>query len=173
MTSPYPTDARPFFFNQLRFFDLPSGRARVLRNDARDKGGVISGNLTASGVLAMILFISIVAVIATILVPLRSAARECPRPLVVAGSLYFSLIGMGFMLAEIALLQYFSVYLGHPIYSLGVCLSSLILASGLGSLASDRLALDTRGKLLAWGIIVVAYLLVMEQMLPSRFPGDD
>jgi hypothetical protein len=33
----------------------------------------------------------------------------------VAGSLYFSLIGMGFMLAEIALLQRFSVYLGHPI----------------------------------------------------------
>ena len=44
---------------------------------------------------------------------------------------------MGFMLAEIALLERFSVYLGHPIYSLGVCLFSLILASGLGSLASD------------------------------------
>ena len=162
-----PTDARPFFFNQLRFFDLPTV-ARVLRNRSNN-GGVIQGNLTASGVLAMILFISIIAVIATILVPLKGAARECPRPLVVAGSLYFSLIGMGFMLSEIALLQYFSVYLGHPIYSLGVCLSSLILASGLGSLASDRLALDTRGKLLTWGLIVVAYLVAMEQMLEVVF----
>ena len=36
------------------------------------------------------------------------------------------------MFAEIALLQRFSVYLGHPIYSLSVCLFSLILASGLG-----------------------------------------
>jgi len=78
---------------------------------------------------------------------LRGAARECLRPLIVFGSLYFSLIGMGFMLTEIALLQRFSVYLGHPIYSLGVCLFSLILASGLGSLTSEQLKLDERGKL--------------------------
>ena len=38
------------------------------------------------------------------------------------------------MLAEIALLQYFSVYLGHPMYSLSVCLFSLILASGWAAL---------------------------------------
>ena len=156
-----PTDKRPFFFNQLRFFDLPTV-ARLLHN-RQSSTGVIAGNLYASGVLLMILVISIIAVIATILVPLRSAARDCPPRLVVAGSLYFSLIGMGFMLSEIALLQYFSVYLGHPIYSLGVCLASLILASGLGSLASDRLPLDARAKLLAWGLIVVAYLLILER----------
>jgi hypothetical protein len=163
-----PTDARPFFFNQLRFFDPPS-LLRLVRDREARTGGVIAGNLTASGVLAMILFISIIAVITTVLLPLKSAARECPRRLVVAGSFYFSLIGMGFMLAEIALLQYFSVYLGHPIYSLGVCLASLILASGIGSLASDRLALETRGKLVAWGAIVALYLVVMEQMLSTVF----
>ena len=76
---------------------------------------------------------------------------------------------MGFMLGEIALLQYFSVYLGHPIYSLGVCLFSLILASGLGSLTSDWLKLNTRGKLLLWGCMIVLYLAVMERVLPSIF----
>jgi hypothetical protein len=88
-------------------------------------------------------------------------------PLVVVGSLYFALIGMGFMLAEIALLQRFSVYLGHPIYSLSVCLFSLILASGLGSLTSDRLKLDARFKLLLWGSIVVVYLAGMVWALPA------
>jgi len=61
------------------------------------------------------------------------------------------------------------VYLGHPIYSLSVCLFSLILASGLGSLASDWLKLSTRARLLAWGSIVVAYLAVMQWILPSVF----
>jgi len=126
-----------------------------------------AGNLWASLGLILILFISIVAVTATILVPLRGAVRECLRPLIVFGSLYFSLIGMGFMLTEIALLQRFSVYLGHPIYSLGVCLFSLILASGLGSLTSEQLKLDARGKLLGWGSIVVGYLVVLEQSLPG------
>ncbi|MGC1294461.1 MAG: hypothetical protein WA869_05415 [Alloacidobacterium sp.] len=165
-----PTDARPFFFNQLRILDIPSlvtVRRRML--DRQVQEGVVRGNLIASGVLAMILIISLIAVIATILVPLRGAARKCPRRLVITGTLYFSLIGMGFMLAEIALLQYFSVYLGHPIYSLGVCLFSLILASGLGSLSSDRLRLGTRGKLLGWGAVVVAYLVTMERVLPTVF----
>src|SRR5882762_3113095 len=156
-----PTDNRPFFFNQLRFSDIPKALLGHLGF------GVVAGNLFASLGLILILFISIVAVIATILVPLRGAARECSGPLIVFGSLYFSLIGMGFMLTEIALLQRFSVYLGHPIYSLGVCLFSLILASGLGSLASEQLKLDARGKLLGWGSIVVGYLVVLEQSLPG------
>jgi hypothetical protein len=165
-----PIDARPFFFNQLRLFDIPSLMtvARLFQNKKLGEG-VLAGNLLASSALIMILFLSIVAVIATILLPLKSAARKCSRPLVVAGSLYFSLIGMGFMLAEIALLQYFSVYLGHPIYSLSVCLFSLILACGLGSLTSDLLKLDTRKKLLVWGTILVAYLVVMERTLPEVF----
>jgi hypothetical protein len=161
-----PTDSRPFFFNQLRMFDIRS-LIRVAREDSNS--GMTRGNLIASSVLMMILCISIIAVILTILVPLRSAARECPRSLAVAGSLYFSLIGMGFMLAEIALLEYFSVYLGHPIYSLCVCLFSLILASGVGSLTSDWLKLNTRGRLLMWGSLVVAYLTVMGWLLPSLF----
>jgi hypothetical protein len=165
-----PTDSRPFFFNQLRMFDVPSLGVIVRRMlNGEVTTGTISGNLIASAILVIILLISVVAVIATILIPLRSAARACPRHLAIAGSLYFSLIGMGFMLAEIALLQHFSVYLGHPIYSLGVCLFSLILASGLGSLTSDRLKLNSRGKLLAWGGIVAAYLVVMVWVLPSVF----
>ncbi len=127
----------------------------------------MAGNLIASSVLVLILLISIVAVIVTILLPLRGAARESPLPLVGIGSLYFSLIGMAFMLAEIALLERFGVYLGHPIYSLSVCLFSLILASGLGSLASDRLKLNARMKLLLWGSITVLYLVGMAQIVPT------
>jgi hypothetical protein len=161
------TDNRPFFFNQLRFLDIPSVASRLFHKTLTT--GVISGNLVASGILMLILFISIIAVITTILIPLRHAARECPLPLAVSGSLYFSLIGMGFMLSEIALLQRFSIYLGHPIYSLSVSLFSLILASGLGSLASDRLKLNSRGKLLTWAGLLIAYLVLLEQFLPVVF----
>lgn len=163
-----PTDSRPFFFNQLRMFDYRS-IATIFRIGPGT--GVILGNLIVFAMLVMILFISVVAVVATILVPLRSAALECPRPLALAGSLYFTLIGMGFMLAEIAFLQYFSVYLGHPVYSLSVCLFSLILASGLGSLTSDWLKLDTHLRFLIWGSAVAAYLVVMVWVLPSVFQG--
>jgi len=159
------TDNRPFFFNQLRFHNIPNAAM-----NRRNLGtGVLRGNLVASAVLILILLISIAAVILTILIPLRRAATDCPRPLAISGSLYFSLIGVGFMLAEISLLQRFSVYLGHPIYSLSVSLFSLILASGLGSLASEKLPLNSRGKLAAWGAILVFYLIALVLFLPALF----
>jgi hypothetical protein len=156
-----PTDNRPFFFFQLRFSDVPK-----LVFDKTLGAGVTRGNLIASAVLILILFISIIAVVETILVPLRETAHKSSLPLIVVGSLYFSLIGFGFMLTEIALLQRFSVYLGHPVYSLSVCLFSLILATGMGSLTSERLKLDGRVKLLLWGGAVVVYLVLLERLLP-------
>lgn len=52
---------------------------------------------------------------------------------------YFSALGAGFMLLEVALLQRFVLLLGHPVYSLTVTLFSLLLGTGLGSLFSRRI----------------------------------
>ena len=85
------------------------------------------------------------------------------------GTAYFALIGIGFMFAEISLLQYFGIFLGHPIYAMGVCLFSLILSSGIGSLASGRYRLDTTGRITGWGTLVGAYLIAAQYVLPSVF----
>ncbi|HSU41343.1 MAG TPA: hypothetical protein VLJ38_17320, partial [Polyangiaceae bacterium] len=161
-----PTDNRPFFFNQLRFSQIPSAARRTLTSQ---DGGVVSGNLFASIVLGLILLISMLAVAMTIVLPLRGAVRDAEPRLVALGTLYFSLIGLGFMFSEISLLQYFSVYLGHPVYSLGVCLFSLILASGIGSLASGRLSLATPRALVVWGLLVGGYLVVAPHVLTRLF----
>lgn len=161
-----PTDNRPFFFNQLRFSEIPSAAKRTL---TRNDGGVVSGNLFASIVLGLILLISVAAVVATIVLPLRGAVRDAQPKLVALGTVYFSLIGFGFMFSEISLLQFFSVYLGHPVYSLGVCLFSLILASGIGSLVSGRFPLGTPRALLVWGLCVGGYLLVAQHSLARLF----
>jgi spermidine synthase len=163
------TDRRPFFFNQMRLFDKHVFTIFALFIEGKLGNGVIAGNLIASATLVLILFISIVAVIATILFPLRNAISSYPRRLVMRGSVYFSLIGMGFMLAEIALLQYFSIYLGHPIYSLGICLFGLILASGVGSLASESWRINTGRRLALWAAAIAAYLIVINSTLPFVF----
>ena len=78
-----------------------------------------------------------------------------------AGSVYFILIGVGFMAVEIALLQRMSVFLGHPVYSLAVVLFSMILSAGVGSLLSGRLVLDSPRRLALWWAGVSAYLLAL------------
>lgn len=163
-----PTDERPFFFNQLRFRRIPELARRILKGEAWG-GGVIQGNLLATAALLMILSISLVALVGTILLPLRRAAKDTSTALVAFGSCYFWLIGTGFMLAEIGLLQFFSIYLGHPIHSLAVCLFSLILATGAGSLASGRVALVTRRRFAVWGSLVGAYLLALQYWLTDVF----
>ncbi len=162
-----PTDNRPFFFNQLRFRDIP----HYLLSDISSKlgSGVLSGNLRATIGLILLLAIAFVAVICTIILPLRTAAKSAPRRLIAAGTVYFSLIGMGFMFAEISLLQFFGVYLGHPIYAMGVCLFSLILSSGLGSLASGVFPLNSASRITLWGAIVGGYLLLAQCGLSHLF----
>jgi len=51
---------------------------------------------------------------------------------------YFASLGAGFMLLEIALLQRFNLFLGHPVRSLIVVLGGLLLAVGVGSLLTHR-----------------------------------
>lgn len=162
-----PTDNRPFFFNQLRFSRIADVVPRLLRNEIAP--GVMRGNLLASIVLVLILVISTIAVIVTIVLPLRNAMRSAPRGLVGAGTAYFALIGTGFMFAEISLLQYFGIFLGHPIYALGVCLCCLILFTGLGSLASSRLALNSPTRVVFWGVALAGYLLLCQAFLPTLF----
>lgn len=52
---------------------------------------------------------------------------------------YFISLGLGYMLIEIALIQRFILFLGHPIYAFSVVVFSLLLFSGIGSYFSDRI----------------------------------
>ncbi len=85
------------------------------------------------------------------------------------GTLYFSLIGMGFMLIEIGLLQRLSIFLGHPVYSLSVLLSTLILSTGIGSFMSEKLALGSGRRLVAWGIATGGYAVSLPVFLGPLF----
>lgn len=175
--SPYdvtpPTDDRPFFFNQVRL-DKPWQALQIARSKIGSHealGGVRDGNLVATATLLVLLIVALALVCATIVIPLRPAIADVGRPLAFAGSLYFALIGIGFMLAEIGLLQRTSVFLGHPVYSLSILLFTLILSTGSGSWLSERFQLRSRGVFSAWAIItggfVIALPAVLERVLPQ------
>ncbi len=51
---------------------------------------------------------------------------------------YFIALGLGYILVEIALIQRFVLFLGHPTYALTVVVFLLLLSSGAGSMAARR-----------------------------------
>ena len=119
------------------------------------------GNLVATVTLLVLFVIAVGLVVAVLLIPLRGAVRQAGSRLVTYGTLYFALIGMGFMLIEIGLLQRLSIFLGHPVYSLSVLLSSLILSTGIGSFLSEKLVLGSKGRLAIWGAAAGSYALAL------------
>jgi hypothetical protein len=160
-----PTDERPFFFNQLRLTDaLPmlSAFATVASGP-----GVLSGNLSATLTLLMLIALSAVLVLLTIVIPAAPSLRQVPRRLVGAGTVYFLLIGFGFMFVEIGLIQRLSLFLGHPVYGLAIGLFGLILSTGIGSLVSERLPLRNAGRLLAWCGVTALALAALPLWLPQ------
>jgi hypothetical protein len=158
-------DDRPFFFNQLpltSIWKLPLGY-----QDYASGRGVVSGNAVASLTLLLILVIAALLVTAVILVPLRPAIRDTNRRLAVAGSAHFLFLGVGFMFVEISLLQRFSLFLGHPVYSLSVALFAMILSTGIGSLVSEKLRLRTQTHFVVWAALLTLYLSCLPQWLPG------
>ena len=80
--------------------------------------------------------------------------------------LFFGSIGSGFMLVEISQVQRLSVFLGHPTYGLTVVLFSLLLASGLGSLLTQRIS--NPGFI---GVILLLVLLLLLCVYGFYSPG--
>ena len=90
--------------------------------------------------VATLLAVSLIAII-LIIVPLYALGsipgRGGPRPM--AATLgYFGLIGVAFLLIEIALIQHLQLYLGHPVYAATAVLAAFLVFAGLGSLWSQR-----------------------------------
>ncbi len=156
-----PRDRRPFFFNMLK----PASFGKAFGVPA---GGVIWGNIRATGTLVLLFIVATIGVLLVILWPLaQRGAPMAPRTFA-AALFYFAAIGCGFMLIQVAFLQRFSVLLGHPTYTFAIILFSMILFAGLGSMLSDRLS--TSGRLYRLVPPAIAALVVADVLLlPGAF----
>jgi hypothetical protein len=125
-------DNAPFFFFTLKTAQFLGGTESKRGIDWKVNLGIV--------VLGMVFVISLVAVAAFLLLPLklRSERRQAALPL-----LYFVAVGLGYILVEIAFIQRFVLFLGHPTYALTVVVFLLLLSSGTGSLASRRWLTET------------------------------
>lgn len=136
-----PYDERPFFFNIIRPAAWMKARASAPKGK---KEGVIAGNLVATDNLVAILIIVTILVGLSVVAPLLAFGGRHGLGVVgfSASAFYFAMIGLGFMLVEIALMQRFSVLMGHPVWALAIVLFSMILCTGVGSAISDSLPLS-------------------------------
>lgn len=147
-----PTDERPFFFNIRRPFMSWVDALRE-RDAARGSQAtaVFGAALALLGVLGGLLVTR----------PLRELQVRLP----LAPAVYFGGIGIGFMAIEMALIQRYIVFLGHPTYALSVVLAALLLGGGVGSALSG--ASKTPARHVTWAVgAVITTTLVSAFALP-------
>ena len=87
-----------------------------------------------------LLSIPVVAVIVFSLLLVLAAKRRSFRPPTGRAWIYFGMLGIGFIITEVALMQRLILLLGHPIYTLVVILFTLLLACAVGSFAARRVS---------------------------------
>ena len=151
-------DNAPFFF-----FTLKPGQ--IFRGA---DGGIDWKVNLGVAVLMAVLLISAVAVLGFLILPLAisSEARSGRK----VRLLYFVAIGLGYILIEIALIQRFVLFLGHPTYALTVVIFLMLLSSGVGSIVSRLwFRRPTRvTSVMAFIVAVVGvYVLVLPKLLGS------
>jgi hypothetical protein len=158
------SDSAPFFFFTLKtgyvISNILAGTGRGM--DWRINLGVV--------VLGMLLGISTVAVLAFLILPLMLYGRGRAPRAGLRSLLYFIAVGLGYITVEIALIQRFVLFLGHPTYALTVVVFLLLFSSGAGSVAARRWASD--GSRLGWLLVgitgmVVGYVVVLPLLLPA------
>jgi len=136
-----PTDDQPFFFNMDRLSSLGTHRE-----------GYAFSNSPFSMLMLTLMILSGLSLIAFV-APLWMAPDASPPPLATLS--YFWLIGLGFLLVEITLIQRLVLFLGYPTYALSVVLFALLIFSGVGSSLTSSLSARRAMPLALAGAIVL------------------
>jgi hypothetical protein len=150
-----PTDNRPFFFHFFRWRQTPEVLASLGLN-WQPFGG--SGYLVLLALLGLMLLLAIPLAVAPLIVTRRRAHHGVMLPRMV---LYFGLLGAGYLLVEIPLIQRLTLLLDRPTIAFATVLFTLLIFSGIGSNLSPRL--DLRKTLGA----LVSLLVLLTMMLPG------
>ena len=174
--SPVPDD-RPFFFNRVPLLSWLGNQLGLSRSKLGQAPLGLGGQT-----LLIPLCTTALATCALLLVPIWARRRRgrgtgmgtgtaagppAGRAALWAG--YFTALGLGFILVEIVLIQRFSLFLGYPVYSLSVVLFTMLLSSGLGSLASGAMrgARALPRALLALAAALLLYAFALPPLLSA------
>ncbi len=128
------SDERPYFSNFLKWRHLPE----LLAAQRSGGAGLLElGSLILAGTLVQAAILSAALILAPLWVRRRQRAGA-GRLWRVAG--YFLALGLAFLFIEIAFIQKFVLFLGHPIYAVAVVLTGFLLFAGIGSGLSSPIA---------------------------------
>ena len=139
-----PTDDKPFFghyFKWSQFDDVMSELGKFWQPFGGAGYLVVIALLILSTLLAGS-FILIPVVVSSIRHKHIKRDYRHQKTFMLSLLVYFSMLGFGYLLVEIPLIQKFILYLGQPAYAVTTVLFTILLFSGVGSRFNQRIPLS-------------------------------
>jgi len=160
-------DNQPFFFYTVQPRDIlafVAGASRAAADFKINKAVPLLFALMAVSLLATAIILALPPVVLGTRLPRHKG--------VLRFLLYFLCIGAGYILIEMALIQKFVLFLGHPTYALTVVIFSMLVSSGLGSYFSRRILGDDDRRLFgALALIAALVALLAAAVTPVLAAG--
>ncbi len=155
------TNDRPYFAGYVKVHDFPQAYGRL--DALQDDWGYLLTWAT--------FFIACLSAAALILIPLLFGSRAVLKRSrgKVGAALYFACLGLGYIMVEVGLISRFLLALGNATISAAVLITGMLVFSGIGSLAAERILDRARivlpGILAVVGITLLGYALWLEPVL--------
>jgi hypothetical protein len=128
------TDDQPYFFDFFKWAYLPE----LLALRTQGAASMLDwGYLILFATLFQAAILSVLLILLPLWIRRKKFGLGAPRARI---GFYFLALGLAFLFIEIAFIQRFILFLGHPLYAVAVVLAGFLVFAGLGSAFAPKLA---------------------------------
>ncbi|MEE8167702.1 MAG: hypothetical protein V3T58_02375 [Candidatus Hydrothermarchaeales archaeon] len=160
------TDERPFFFH---FFKLDKIMP-LYRSMGEKWQPFVEGGYLVPVIFVQALVLSLVFIFLPVY-RFKRIKKSIPEKWRILT--YFMCLGIGYMFIEIALIQKFILFLGHPVYAVSTVLFALLVCSGIGSLFTGRFNVRVLKTIIPiLSVLVLLYLAFLPRLFHIFLGGD-
>lgn len=135
------TDDNPYFEHKTDFTDVGLDAIKESFSQTDRAIVTLAQKPVAESTLIMLLAQTILISAVLIFLPIYIKFRKNPEIKKVKKGkyiLYFALLGLGYIIIEICLIQKFTLFLGQPVYTMLTVISTMLIFSGIGSMFSEK-----------------------------------
>lgn len=165
------TDDNPYFEHKTDFTDI--GFSTIKESFSQTDRAIVTlaNKPVAESTLIVLLLQTILISALLIFLPIWLKFRKDPATKNVKKGkyiLYFALLGLGYIIIEICLIQKFTLFLGQPVYTMLTVISTMLIFSGIGSMFSEKIIALVKNVNIVY-IIIAALTLIIGLVNPYLF----
>lgn len=144
------TDKRPYYSGYLKLNEIG------IYLDQMQEVSEEWAYILILGILVQAIVFSLLIILIPVLTSWKSLFKQ--KAGIIRVILYYSCLGLGYMLVEIFLIQRLVFFLSNPIYSVSIVITTMLIISGLGNLSSQYM---TKSRIWRIRIAVIGIVATM------------